>query len=66
VGDYKKNPIYPFEIKVPNKIRKRITLHEKDEVDDNITKRNNLKNQGIKSTLFNVGLKIRDKIRGRV
>jgi hypothetical protein len=29
MGDYKKNPAVPFEIWVPNKIRKRIALHEK-------------------------------------
>ena len=30
MGDYKKNPKVPFEIWVPNKIRKRIAMHEKD------------------------------------
>ncbi|KKN56268.1 hypothetical protein LCGC14_0574130 [marine sediment metagenome] len=29
MGDYKKNPAVPFEIWVPNKIRKRIAMHEK-------------------------------------
>ena len=29
MGDYSKNPAAPFEIWVPNKIRKRITMHEK-------------------------------------
>lgn len=29
MGDYKKNPETPFEIRVPNKIRKRIAMHEK-------------------------------------
>lgn len=28
MGDYKKNPKVPFEIQVPNKIRKRIAMHE--------------------------------------
>jgi len=31
MGDFKKNPRRPFEVRVPNKIRKRITMHyEKD------------------------------------
>ena len=30
MGDYRKNPKTPFEIRVPNKIRKRIAMHEKD------------------------------------
>ena len=30
MGDYKKNPKVPFEIWVPNKIRKRIAMHEKE------------------------------------
>jgi len=29
MGDFKDNPKEPFEIKVPNKIRKRIAMHEK-------------------------------------
>ena len=29
MGDFKKNPAVPFEIWVPNKIRKRIAMHEK-------------------------------------
>ncbi len=29
MSDYTKNPEVPFEIWVPNKIRKRITMHEK-------------------------------------
>jgi hypothetical protein len=28
MGDYKKNPKVPFEVRVPNKIRKRIAMHE--------------------------------------
>lgn len=30
MGDYRKNPEKPFEVRVPNKIRKRITMHEKE------------------------------------
>ena len=30
MGDYRKNPKTPFEIWVPNKIRKRIAMHEKE------------------------------------
>lgn len=30
--DFKKNPRKPFEVRVPNKIRKRIAMHEKDDV----------------------------------
>ena len=30
MSDYKKNPEVPFEIWVPNKIRKRIAMHEKE------------------------------------
>ena len=30
MGDYKKNPRQPFEIQVPNKIRKKIAMHETD------------------------------------
>ena len=30
--DFKKNPKKPFEVKVPNKIRKRIAMHEKDDI----------------------------------
>ena len=33
MGDFKKNPKKPFEIKVPNKIRKRIAMHERDKPD---------------------------------
>jgi len=29
MGDYKKNPKEPFVVQVPNKIRKRIAMHEK-------------------------------------
>lgn len=29
MGDFKKNPEKPFEVRVPNKIRKRIAMHEK-------------------------------------
>ena len=29
MSGFKKNPKVPFEIKVPNKIRKRIAMHEK-------------------------------------
>ena len=32
MGDFKKNPKAPFVIQVPNKIRKRIAMHEKAEV----------------------------------
>ena len=28
MGDYSKNPKTPYEVQVPNKIRKRITMHE--------------------------------------
>ena len=28
MGDFNKNPKRPFEIRVPNKIRKRIAMHE--------------------------------------
>ncbi len=31
MGDYKKNPEQPFEVWVPNKIRKRIAMHEKED-----------------------------------
>jgi len=30
MGDYKKNPKVPFEVRIPNKIRKRIAMHETD------------------------------------
>ena len=30
MGDFKKNPKAPFVVQVPNKIRKRITMHEKN------------------------------------
>ena len=29
MGNFKKNPEQPFEVKVPNKIRKRIAMYEK-------------------------------------
>ena len=29
MGDFKKNPEKPFEIRIPNKIRKRIAMHER-------------------------------------
>ena len=29
MGDFRKNPKKPFEVPVPNKIRKRIVMHEK-------------------------------------
>jgi len=29
MGDFKDNPTKPFEVPVPNKIRKRIAMHEK-------------------------------------
>lgn len=29
MGDFKKNPRQPFGVSVPNKIRKRIAMHEK-------------------------------------
>lgn len=32
MGDFKKNPDKPFEVCVPNKIRKRIASHERVEV----------------------------------
>jgi len=28
MGDFKKNPKTPFEVRIPNKIRKRIAMHE--------------------------------------
>lgn len=28
MGDFRKNPKVPFEVPVPNKIRKRIAMHE--------------------------------------
>lgn len=31
MGDFRKNPRKPYEVAVPNKIRKRITMHEKDD-----------------------------------
>ena len=31
MGDFKKNPKKPFEVRVPNKIRKRIAMHEKED-----------------------------------
>lgn len=31
MGDFKKNPKKPFEVRVPNKIRKRIAMHQKDD-----------------------------------
>ena len=30
MGDFKKNPKKPFEVAIPNKIRKRIAMHETD------------------------------------
>ena len=30
MGDFKKNPRQPFEVRVPNKIRKQIAMHESD------------------------------------
>lgn len=33
MGDFKKNPKEPFEVGVPNKIRKRIVMHEKDDTE---------------------------------
>ncbi len=30
MGDFKKNPRKPFEVSVPNKIRKRIAMHKKE------------------------------------
>ena len=30
MGNFKDNPKEPFEVRVPNKIRKRITMHEKN------------------------------------
>lgn len=33
MADYKKNPKNPYVIKVPNKVRKKITMHEKNEKD---------------------------------
>ena len=30
MGDFGKNPKKPFEVKVPNKIRKRIAMHQKE------------------------------------
>ncbi len=32
MGDFKKNPKKPFEVKIPNKIRKRIAMHEKEDI----------------------------------
>jgi len=32
MGDFKKNPDKPFEVRCPNKIRKRIAMHERAEV----------------------------------
>lgn len=32
MGDFTKNPDKPFEVGVPNKIRKRIAMHERAEV----------------------------------
>jgi len=29
MADYKKNPKKPYEVKVRNKVRKKITMHEK-------------------------------------
>ena len=31
MGCYKNNPKRPYEVKCPNKIRKRIAMHEKDD-----------------------------------
>lgn len=31
MGDFKKNPRNPIEVRVPNKIRKRIAQHKKDD-----------------------------------
>ena len=36
MGDFKKNPKQPFEVRVPNKIRKRIAMHEKHSPEPNI------------------------------
>lgn len=33
MGDFKKNPRKPFEVRVPNKIRKRLAMHEKDAIE---------------------------------
>lgn len=33
MGDFRKNPRKPFEVAVPNKIRKRIAMHEKETVE---------------------------------
>lgn len=36
MGGFKKNPDRPFEVSVPNKIRKRIAMHEKHDPEPNI------------------------------
>ena len=33
MGDFKNNPKKPFVVRVPNKIRKRIKMHEKDSIE---------------------------------
>jgi len=32
MGDFRDNPKKPFEVSVPNKIRKRIAMHERAEI----------------------------------
>ena len=34
MGNYKKNPKEPYQVKVPSRIRKRIAMHEKEKEKD--------------------------------
>lgn len=36
MGNFKDNPKKPYEVKVPNKIRKRIFMHERDKPEPRI------------------------------
>ena len=37
MDDFRKNPRKPFEVRVPNKIRKRIAMHEKEDSENKAT-----------------------------
>lgn len=37
MGDFKKNPKVPFEVPIPNKIRKRIAMHERSKPEPILT-----------------------------
>jgi len=44
MGKFKDNPAKPFEVSVPNKIRKRIAMHEKDKPEQRIIHLSNKRN----------------------